>query len=158
MGVLAGDDFAVEAAGAGVAGAVGGAASGFLGAGVAVREALGAGVAGLGAAGLGALATGAGVAALGEPGAGVADAAAAGLGEPGTGVAGLPGGGVCAVPASAAWSEGENDAQLKSAASATVARICFLKKGIIGMLPCESGPGWITQGWVSSGGVGIIEH
>jgi len=126
-----------------VAAAAGGAASGFLGAGagVAVREALGAGVAGLSGPGFGALATGAGVAGLGEPAEGVAGAAAAGLGEPGAGVAGLPGGGVCAVPVSAARSGEENDAQPKSAASATVARICFLKKGIIGMLPCEWGRG-----------------
>jgi hypothetical protein len=61
------------------------------------------------------------------------------LGELGAGVAGLAGGGVCATPESAARSDGRNVVQPKSATIAAVALVCFLKKGIIGMLLGEWG-------------------
>ena len=120
MGVPRGGVFA----GDGVAGAGG---AGFAGVGVgAPGEGVPGGGAGAGVPGFGVLATG--VAALGVLGVGV--------GVAGAGVTGLAGEGVCAVPESAARSD---VVKPKSAIIATAALVCFLKKGIIGMMLCEWG-------------------
>jgi len=133
IGVLRGGVLAGEAAGAGVAGS---GASGFGGFGA---GAPGGGAPDLPAPGVAALGVGVGGPGFGALGTGVAALGVLGTGVTGAGVAGLAGGGVCAVPGSAARSVGRNVAQPKSAEIATLTLVCFLKKGIMGVLPGEWG-------------------